>query len=789
MRKYLIFLFIYLLIPFSLLAVPSITLTYIGMQGEGGTSDQNVYAGETVEVEVKYTTVEMDNVQGPFYSSSNHDRVRMLWYDNADPNSGTYLSGTGVDISDWSSEGIGTDKIATFQFDVPTSGIPSGALSFQVLFGLYGEDDGWDPFEGQRYTSYITYGSYSACSGNPQSGWFEYIEYDGFPDPTLTRPAASGSDNATLNINFYIPVIPNNQSVKLTFTRTSGTADPYSPHVIIMQNEYGNHTYVGNYTITAGGGFTSPSHADLTIDGGVSSNHDRPLVDGTIYTIKCEYTPSGASAEYVENTNFTYDTTTQTPTLDIPVNDAIISTKPFTVQFDQPETALATSVKIIFTRTGGNADSGSPHTLTVTSEASGNNKTVSIDGDDFSNNTGTDPATGNLVSGTIYTVKIQYQDELGNPVTYDENTNIEYSYGDPIVFASGGDYGAASFFPDSDNNAFFRLQLYWNNSGLQPTVTSIEFDIIGTYSSTDVKSNGMKLWRSTDNSFSATSDTQIGSSMDIADPITFTGLTETIPVSSGYYYFVTVDVSSTAEGSDEIGAEVDQASHITTAATVSGTFPISGNTHPLPVTLSDFSVQFVSGHPTIYWTTQSETNNMGWNIYRSISQNMGQAIHVNAGDLIEGQGTVTEPTDYVYVDMHGVDDNTTYYYWLESVETSGETELFGPISLTIPEGGGSSGTPATPDDYGLKQNYPNPFNPDTEIRFALEEASYSNLTIYNIKGEKVKTIFEGYVPADLIQTAVWNGKDESGKDVASGIYLYKLATKHDTFVKKMLLAK
>jgi hypothetical protein len=215
---------------------------------------------------------------------------------------------------------------------------------------------------------------------------------------------------------------------------------------------------------------------------------------------------------------------------------------------------------------------------------------------------------------------------------------------------------------------------------------------------------------------------------------------------------------------------------------------------PLPVTLSSFTAQFTNGKPTLYWTTQSETNNAYWNIYRSISQNMGQAIQINYGDMILGQGTVTEPTYYSYTDNFPVLENTTYWYWLESVDDGGETEMFGPISLTVPLGGGNNGTPAMPDDYGLKQNFPNPFNPDTRINFALGYNSQVQLTIYNIKGEKVKTIFEGYVERNddgetFVQTAYWDGKDKNGKYVGTGVYLYRLRTNKTDYMKRMLLMK
>ncbi len=209
----------------------------------------------------------------------------------------------------------------------------------------------------------------------------------------------------------------------------------------------------------------------------------------------------------------------------------------------------------------------------------------------------------------------------------------------------------------------------------------------------------------------------------------------------------------------------------------------------LPVTLSSFEAQYSSGTPTLYWTTQSEMDNMGFNVYRSISQNLGQSIQLNVNGLIEGTYNSTEPTDYTFVDMFGVEENFTYYYWIESVDNAGEIETFGPVSLTIPLGGTNQGTPITPDSYGLQQNYPNPFNPSTSISFALEEDSNVELIIYNVKGEKVKTIFNDHIFADQINSVIWDGKDTNGKPVSSGVYLYKLITDTKEYTNKMLMVK
>ncbi|NQV18241.1 MAG: hypothetical protein HQ534_06840, partial [Armatimonadetes bacterium] len=85
-----------------------------------------------------------------------------------------------------------------------------------------------------------------------------------------------------------------------------------------------------------------------------------------------------------------------------------------------------------------------------------------------------------------------------------------------------------------------------------------------------------------------------------------------------------------------------------------------------------------------------------------------------------------------------VNAGNTYFYWLESVDYSGGTENFGPISLTIPEDEWENpNSPEIPKNYGLHQNYPNPFNPNTEISFMLKESCIGELSIYNIKGQKI----------------------------------------------------
>lgn len=92
-------------------------------------------------------------------------------------------------------------------------------------------------------------------------------------------------------------------------------------------------------------------------------------------------------------------------------------------------------------------------------------------------------------------------------------------------------------------------------------------------------------------------------------------------------------------------------------------------------------------------------------------------------------------------------------------------------------------------------NYPNPFNPITEIRFTAKSAEEAKVEIYNIKGQKIVTL-SNPTPADRIegrqgttQCFNWNGKNDSGSTVSSGIYFYKLKSGKRTLVRKMVLMK
>lgn len=124
-----------------------------------------------------------------------------------------------------------------------------------------------------------------------------------------------------------------------------------------------------------------------------------------------------------------------------------------------------------------------------------------------------------------------------------------------------------------------------------------------------------------------------------------------------------------------------------------------------------------------------------------------------------------------------VDKGENDYFWWDATE----------ISWTVKKSSESS----EEDSVGgiiLYGNYPNPFNEKTEIQYELAVSSKINLSIYNLLGQKIRTLQEGIIMAG-IHTITWDGSDELGHPVSSGIYFARLKTAEETFIQKMVFIR
>jgi hypothetical protein len=94
----------------------------------------------------------------------------------------------------------------------------------------------------------------------------------------------------------------------------------------------------------------------------------------------------------------------------------------------------------------------------------------------------------------------------------------------------------------------------------------------------------------------------------------------------------------------------------------------------------------------------------------------------------------------------------------------------------------------TPSAFALFQNYPNPFNPSTRIEYQLGQRGHVNLTVRNILGQKVRTLVNEWQGRGR-RRVIWNGRDEQGEEVSSGVYYYRLKSGALTQIRKMLFLK
>lgn len=210
------------------------------------------------------------------------------------------------------------------------------------------------------------------------------------------------------------------------------------------------------------------------------------------------------------------------------------------------------------------------------------------------------------------------------------------------------------------------------------------------------------------------------------------------------------------------------------------TFNLSPYSPPLPVELTSFTALFTDQfYVQLTWISQSETNLLGYRMYRSEENSLDNALLITP-TIIPATNTSQEH-NYTIEDRE-VENHSTYYYWLESVDYN-NSQFYGPVIVVV-EG---NVPPVMPEITTLKSAYPNPFraNGSTNIEVAIKAGETGTITIYNIMGQVVRT----YKVSEGIHTIQWNGRDSQGNNCGSGIYFYKLTTPSLNQTKKMVIVK
>ena len=208
----------------------------------------------------------------------------------------------------------------------------------------------------------------------------------------------------------------------------------------------------------------------------------------------------------------------------------------------------------------------------------------------------------------------------------------------------------------------------------------------------------------------------------------------------------------------------------------------------LPVELSSFTANVTANmFVELQWVAETETNMLGYNIYKSISKELTEAVRANF--VIIPANNSSTVTYYSFIDEN-VDNGMMFYYWLQSNDLDLTFEFHGPISVEVEQQTDPGTTPGVELKTELIGAYPNPFNPSTNIAFTLAQPANVSINVYNISGQFIKTLLFDQPFAKGYHSIAWDGRDTSGRQAASGIYFYRMETDvADTMIKKMLLLK
>jgi hypothetical protein len=186
---------------------------------------------------------------------------------------------------------------------------------------------------------------------------------------------------------------------------------------------------------------------------------------------------------------------------------------------------------------------------------------------------------------------------------------------------------------------------------------------------------------------------------------------------------------------------------------------------PMPVTLSSFTATSQKGSVEVKWTSQSEVSTLAYRLSEVAS--------------LDAQGSSQSPVDYRWVDVDVV-AGRTYYYKLADVDCQGNTNYHDPVLV--------SADGSMPASYGVMPNYPNPFNASTSIAYQIPTAGHVSLVIYDVLGRKVRQLVSSHQKAGS-HTVQWDSRDDKGREVKSGVYLYIFEAGSFSETRKMVLTR
>lgn len=384
-------------------------------------------------------------------------------------------------------------------------------------------------------------------------------------------------------------------------------------------------------------------------------------------------------------------------------------------------------------------------------------------------------ATKHAVNGTYYF-------RMGGITDYYQNAIMTLDFPD-VTFTNGSDYTPLEFEKSGEDEAIGQFKLTPTAAG--PELTGVSIQLNGSRSGI----SNLKLWAQEGESFDEPSAIQLGTTV-ANDPgdgnsATWSGFSQSIGT---FNFYLTAVIAPNATGSIQ-GVIVENAdvallggNHVTTITNA----PLASADNSLPVELFLFSAEHCNGEVLIKWTSESETDNLGFILERSVGtlqESPTQWLTIasyKTNNSLMGQGSTSACTEYNFFDCRA-QPSSTYCYRLSDVDIYGRVKILDLLEITF--------GPEIPEETQLGPAFPNPFNQQTNIVFKLAEETSVVLSVYDIQARLVANLINGTHKRPGSYNIHWAGNDDFGRQAASGTYILHMHAGNVIQSQKVLLLR
>ena len=627
-------------------------------------------------------------------------------------------------------------------------------------------------FEGAHFQSgpYAPLHTVSADAGLSTEIWTEYYQMPGNTTPYQYYRIRVTKVNDHPDPD-YVEI--NEIEMGLTPTAPTVTTTTATSITTTGASSGGNVTANGGASVTARGVCWSTSVNPTTTDSkttdgagtGTFTSTISGCVPGTEYHYRA-YATNSEGTSYGADLTFTTGVTTPTVT-----------------------TSTATSITTTGASSGGNvtANGGASVTARGVCWSTGVNPTTTDSKTTDGSGTGTFTST---ISGCVPGTEYHYRAYATNSVGTSYGADLTFTTSAVDVTFTNGANAALDF---QQVDAVSTPQTNWlcGQFRLQGAATGATFNSVvvtlgGSYDASDLQATPFQLYGSNSNDYGTAS--ALGSA--VADPgsgsdVTFSSLSDAIP-SGMRYYWVTADLSASATGDDTMTGTVDAAGDLSiSGATLSGSSVYgklnAGDDASLPVELSAFSAKQFGAKALIEWTTESEESHLGFILEKTLKGvNAWETVASYLScEALAGSGNTSEGREYAVEDENLQTGVSTLYRLLE-VDKAGTVNELDVIELE---------SEAIPEVTTLEPPYPNPFNPSTKIPYKLAREARVTIHVFDLLGRKVVSVVSDENHVTGAYYKYWNGRDESGVQVPSGVYLIRLQAGTVVKIQKAVLTR